>query len=154
MSDETYYTVLGVSETATQDEIDRAYWEFIEAYHVLTDPPRRSSYDRQLAEHRRQNAPAPLAPSKAVPTPFLFSVDDFPKRIGCSVDEAKDLLAGGLPITPALTRKLQSELGASVEFWMSQPFEEDSISPVAVMAIVVFFLGLGYAVFAIVTRVL
>jgi curved DNA-binding protein CbpA len=154
MSDETYYTILGISETATQDEIDRAYWEFIEAYHVLSDPPRRSSYNRQLAERRRQRAPAPLAPSKAAPTPFLFSVDDFPKRIGCSVDEAKGLLAGSLPITPALARKLQSELGASVEFWMSQPFEEDSINPFAVMAIIVFFIGLGYAAFLVVAQVL
>ena len=154
MSDETYYTVLGISETATRDEIDRAYWEFIDAYHLLSDPPRRSSYDRQLAEHRRQNAPAPLAPSKAAPTPFLFSVDAFPKRIGCSVDQAQDLLAGSLPITPALARKLRSDLSASVDFWMSQPFEEDSINPFAVTAIIVFFIGLGYAAFLVVAQVL
>ena len=151
MSDNTYYTVLGISETATQDEIDRVYWKLIEAYHVLSDPPRRSSYDRQLAERRRQSAPAPTAPPEDA---VLLSRDALSKRMGCSVDEAKELLAGRLPITPAMARKLQAELGASVEFWMSQPFEEDSISPVAVMAIVAFFLGLGYAVVAIVTQVL
>jgi curved DNA-binding protein CbpA len=150
MSDETYYTVLGISETATQDEIDRAYRNFIEAYHVLSDSTQRSCYDQQLAERRQQNA---IAPPKAAPT-SRFSADSLSEQIGCSVDEAKDLLAGRLPITAALAQKLQAELGSSVEFWMSQPFEEDSINPFAAIAIVVFFLGLGYAVLAIVAHVL
>jgi curved DNA-binding protein CbpA len=153
MSDETYYTVLGISETATQDEIDRAYQNSIEAYHVLSDPTQRSSYDRQLAEHQRQKLPALTEPPEAAPT-FSFSRDVLSQRIGCSVDEAEDLLAGRLPITPALARKLQSELGSSEQFWMSQPFEEDSINPFAVMAIIAFFGGLGYSVFLIFAHVL
>ena len=85
MSDETHYTVLGIPEGATQDEIKRAYRELIrqvhpdhvpnaspywkraaeekskelnEAYHVLIDPKRRWSYDEQLARHRGRFVPA------------------------------------------------------------------------------------------------
>ena len=139
MSDKTYYTVLGISETASQDEIDRAHRRSIEAYRVLSDSTQRSFYDQQLAQGRRQNA--------RTPSPLLSS-EVFSKRMECSVDEAKDLLAGRLPITPALARKLQSELGASVEFWMSQPFEADSPGPVAGMTVILFFIGIGYAVFS------
>jgi curved DNA-binding protein CbpA len=153
MSDETYYTVLGISETATQDEIDRAYQNFIEAYHVLSDSTQRSSYDQQLTERQRQKPPAPIGPPEVAPT-YRFSRDVLSKRIGCSVDEAKELLAGRLPITPALARKLQSELGSSVEFWMSQPFEEDSGNPFSAMAIVVFLIALGYAVLVIFAHIL
>jgi hypothetical protein len=75
MSDETYYTALGIPETATQDEIDRAHRNFIEAYHVLSDSTQRLSYDQQLAQRRRQNAPAPTAPPEvaAVPPPPSFT---------------------------------------------------------------------------------
>jgi hypothetical protein len=68
MSDHTYYTILGISETATQDEIDRAYRTFIEAYQVLSDSTQRSSYDQQLVQHRQQNAPPPTTPPKAAAT--------------------------------------------------------------------------------------
>jgi hypothetical protein len=68
MSDDTHYTVLGISETATQYEIDRAHRSLIEAYDVLSDSTRRSSYDQQLAQHRKQNAPAPTAPPKTAGT--------------------------------------------------------------------------------------
>ena len=68
MSDDTYYTILSISETATQDEIDRAYRNFIEAYQVLSDSTQRSSYDQQLVQHRQQNAPAPTTPPKASAT--------------------------------------------------------------------------------------
>jgi curved DNA-binding protein CbpA len=69
MSDETHYTVLGISEAATQDEIDRRYRNLIEAYHVLSDSTQRSSYNQQLAQHRQQNAPASTAPPKTTGTP-------------------------------------------------------------------------------------
>jgi curved DNA-binding protein CbpA len=89
MSDDTYYTVLDVSETATQLQIKTAYRnllkkihpdtvatlslelrrtaediakEIIEAYSVLSDAGQRREYDRQLAEYRQQSAPAPTAP--------------------------------------------------------------------------------------------
>ena len=57
MSHDTYYTVLGIPETATQDEINRAYMNFTEAYHVLSDSTQRLSYDQQLAQHRSYTSP-------------------------------------------------------------------------------------------------
>jgi HTH-type transcriptional regulator / antitoxin HigA len=51
-----------------------------------------------------------------------LSLAAFSKRIGCSIDEAKDLLAGRLVMSVGLARKLHAELGATVEFWMSRDF--------------------------------
>jgi HTH-type transcriptional regulator/antitoxin HigA len=51
-----------------------------------------------------------------------LSVAEFSKRIGCSIDEARDLLAGRIAISLGLARKLHSELGATVEFWISRDF--------------------------------
>jgi hypothetical protein len=68
MSDDTFYTILGISETATQDEIDRAYRNFIEAYQVLSDSTQRSFYDQQLVQHRQQNVQAPTMSPKAAAT--------------------------------------------------------------------------------------
>lgn len=94
MSDETYYTVLIVKETASLSEIKTAYHDLIrqvhpdkipnlapylrkiaedkakeinEAYSVLSNSSKRRDYDNQLAAYRRQSAPqAPPAPQ---PTP-------------------------------------------------------------------------------------
>src|ERR1700731_1479138 len=84
MSDETYYTVLNVAETASAVEIKMAYRDLIkqvhpdtitnlapylrkiaedkakeitEAYTVLSNASKRRDYDRQLAAYRHQNAP-------------------------------------------------------------------------------------------------
>jgi endogenous inhibitor of DNA gyrase (YacG/DUF329 family) len=96
MSDDTYYTVLDVSENATQAEIKTAYRnllkkihpdtvstlspelrrtaedltkEIIEAYEVLSDAGKRCDYDQLLAEYRQQSAPAapPSGPKPAPP---------------------------------------------------------------------------------------
>ena len=56
MSDCTYYTVLGLPETATQSEIERKYRELNTAYLVLSDLTLRSTYDQLLAQHRKQRA--------------------------------------------------------------------------------------------------
>jgi curved DNA-binding protein CbpA len=88
ISGDTHYTVLGISETATEYEIKRAYrrlirqihpdkfanaspfWklasekksrELIEAYYVLSDSAQRASYDQYLAQKRQQHHP-PLPP--------------------------------------------------------------------------------------------
>lgn len=60
------YRVLGVDRGATADAIDRAYAERVarrdvtlahrRAYSTLSDPERRRTYDRQLAEHETKNA--------------------------------------------------------------------------------------------------
>ena len=81
LSGDTHYVVLGIPETATQDEIKRAYrhlirrvhpdkfpdaspfWKLaveqkskrvIEAHDVLSDATQRSFYDQQLARSRQQ----------------------------------------------------------------------------------------------------
>ncbi len=74
MSDETHYTVLGISEAATQDEIERRYREFIAAYHVLSDSTQRTSYDQQLAQGCQQNVPSSPATPKAAATPPALSL--------------------------------------------------------------------------------
>jgi curved DNA-binding protein CbpA len=65
MSDDTYYIVLGLAETATQGEIERRRREFIAAYLVLSDSALRSSYDELLARQRQQRAFA-VSPSRSV----------------------------------------------------------------------------------------
>ena len=94
MSDETYYVVLGVAETASGQEIKRAYRsllkkihpdtvstlsedtrnraeeatrEITEAYSVLSDSGQRAEYDSFLAEQRKASAAAPGAQSDQAP---------------------------------------------------------------------------------------
>jgi curved DNA-binding protein CbpA len=94
MSEETYYTVLNVKETASSSEIKTAYRELIkqihpdtiansapylrriaeekaqeitEAYSVLSNSSKRRNYDRQLAAYRGQNATQ--APPVTAPPP-------------------------------------------------------------------------------------
>lgn len=86
MSEDTYYTVLGVSEDATPLEIRTAYRNLLkqihpdtvstlspelkreaeiatkeinEAYELLSDPSLRRQYDEQLSEHWQQDVDAP-----------------------------------------------------------------------------------------------
>jgi curved DNA-binding protein CbpA len=82
MSDETHYAVLGISEAATQDEIERRYRECVAAYHVLSDSTQRTSYDQQLAQGCQQNAPSSPAPPKAAATPQALSLPFPPIEFG------------------------------------------------------------------------
>jgi hypothetical protein len=95
MSDETYYTVLNVKETASPAEIKTAYRDLIkqvhpdtianlapflrkiaedkakeinEAYGVLSNSSKRQDYDRQLAAYRRQSASHAPSTPQAPPT--------------------------------------------------------------------------------------
>jgi hypothetical protein len=95
MSDETYYTVLSVKETASPVEIKTAYRDLIkqvhpdtianlapflrkiaedkakeitEAYGVLSNSSKRQDYDRQLAAYRRQSASQAPSTPQAPPT--------------------------------------------------------------------------------------
>jgi DnaJ-domain-containing protein 1 len=96
MSDDSYYSVLDISENATQYEIKQAYRDLIrqvhpdrvpnasaywrrtaeerskainEAYHVLADPDQRASYNEQLAKYLRRPVPAPASPLTVRVTP-------------------------------------------------------------------------------------
>lgn len=42
----------------------------------------------------------------------------FAAELGCPVAELEGLLAGALPVTPALAAALERAWGAEVEFWM------------------------------------
>lgn len=58
-----------------------------------------------------------------------MSLAAFSQRIGCSIDETRDLLAGRVAMSLGLARRLHAELGASVEFWMSRDFHyRDSVA--------------------------
>ena len=96
MSDETYYTVLNLKETASPAEVKTAYRDLIrqvhpdtianlapylrkiaedkakeinEAYSVLSNSSKRRDYDDQLAAYRRQSAPQTPPTPQAPPTP-------------------------------------------------------------------------------------
>jgi curved DNA-binding protein CbpA len=134
MSDETHYTVLGISEAATQDEIDRRYRNLIEAYHVLSDSTQRSSYDQQLAQHRQQNAAArpPQPPPKGATT---------------SLAKAVHGLLPGYTSPPNLRPQPQSgEPPRSYHGW--------DYNPLSVMTAILILIGLWYTVFVIAAKVL
>jgi hypothetical protein len=94
-SKDTYYSVLGVSETATPREVRSAYrallkklhpdtvatlsddlrreaecvtQQIIEAYLVLADPRQRDIYNRHLASQRKQSITASTVPNSATGT--------------------------------------------------------------------------------------
>jgi DnaJ domain len=115
MSDETYYTVLNVKETATPSEIKTAYRDLIkqvhpdtitnlapylrriaeektkeitEAYTVLSSSSKRREYDSQLAGYRRQTVPQtppPATPSPRRQAPSQTSSGPYCNRCGTSL---------------------------------------------------------------------
>jgi curved DNA-binding protein CbpA len=127
MSVDGYYVVLGIPETATQDEIKRAYrrlirqihpdrfpncspyWksatekksrEVIEAYYVLSDSAQRSSYDQQLARHRQQHAPAPPPPQQRAATTFPPRLLHSASKSATSAPNRSSRTTGHVPRTP------------------------------------------------------
>jgi curved DNA-binding protein CbpA len=134
MRNETHYTALGISETATHDEINRAYQNFIEAYQVLSDSNQRSSYDQQLAQHRQQNAAArpPQPPPKSATT---------------SPAKAAHSLLPGYTSPPNLRPQPQSgEPPRSYHGW--------DYNPLSVMTAILILIGLWCTVFVIAAKVL
>jgi curved DNA-binding protein CbpA len=113
MSDETYYTVLNVPETASLSEIKTAYRDLIrqvhpdtisdlapylrriaeekakeitEAYSVLSSSSKRREYDAQLAVYRRQTtAQAPPPPPAQQATSQTSSSRPYCDRCGTSI---------------------------------------------------------------------
>jgi hypothetical protein len=108
MSDETYYTVLNVKETASPSEIKTAYRDLIkqvhpdtitnlapylrriaedkakeitEAYTVLSSSGKRREYDSQLAGYRRQTAPQTPPPT---PSPAQQAASQTPSGPYCN----------------------------------------------------------------------
>lgn len=106
MSDETYYTVLNVKETASASEIKTAYRDLIkqvhpdtianlapylrkiaedkakeltEAYAILSNASKRRDYDRQIREYRRQTTPQS---TPAPPTPPPPPQSTAPRPLG------------------------------------------------------------------------
>ena len=59
-----------------------------------------------------------------------LSVADFAASIGCTSEQATDLLEGRAAITIGVARQLERVVGGSVEFWMSRDFQyrQDSAS--------------------------
>ncbi len=49
----------------------------------------------------------------------------FAAELGCPVAELEGLLAGALPITPALATALERAWGAETEFWMRMQANHD-----------------------------
>ena len=107
MVSETYYTALGISETATQSEIKTAYRnllkkihpdtvstlspdlrriadgatkDLIEAYSVLSDVSKRRQYDRELAEQRLKS----VRPATTSAVPRGPQVRRYPARESAS----------------------------------------------------------------------
>ena len=117
MSDETHYTVLGISEAATQDEIDRRYRNLIEAYHVLSDLTQRTSYDQQLAQGCQQNAPSSPAPPKAAATPPALSLPFPPIEFGW--DKGACCLFPPRDTSPPNTRPQNDERGFPWGLWVA-----------------------------------
>lgn len=89
MSADTYYTVLGIPETATQDKIQQAYRDFVQAFGVLSDSAQRLTYDQQLAQRRKQDAAA---------TPQLLST---PPPLLLDRGQSR---ASGLPIIESISQ--------------------------------------------------
>jgi len=49
-----------------------------------------------------------------------ISPPEFAARIGCTVEQTKDLLLGRQPVTNVIAQKLEQEFGTSAAFWMSR----------------------------------
>jgi len=56
-------------------------------------------------------------------------VEEFAKRAVLSESEARKLLAGQLPITPALAERLSPIIGSSTQFWLNlqSNYDKDQI---------------------------
>jgi curved DNA-binding protein CbpA len=157
MSDDTYYTVLNVPETAPLSEIKTAYRDLIrqvhpdtisnlapylrriaeekakeitEAYSVLSSSSKRREYDAQLAEFRRQTNAHTPPPPPTQQAPSQGSSGSYCNRCGSSLTDS-----GFCPKCNAATPQRPKYNWALLKRWSQE-------HPVLAFAISGFFLWL------------
>jgi curved DNA-binding protein CbpA len=113
----THYELLGVAPDATTADIraayrhraralhpdrrrgtDRAMSAVNEAWHTLSDPQRRASYDASLVPPKALKAPKPRAASASAATGFGSRADDDPGQAWSDIADPQ--------LSPVLTRRL------------------------------------------------
>jgi len=162
MSDDTYYTVLNVPETASPSEIKTAYRDLIrqvhpdtisdlapylrriaeekakeitEAYSVLSSPSKRREYDAQLAVYRQQTNAHTPPPPPTQQAASQSSSGSYCNRCGSSLNASGFCPKCNKSADPAATSQQPKYNWAFLERWSQE-------HPILAFAISGFFLWL------------